>query len=60
MLDSRWETLPDSLVDCDVESDADCDWDSDSESLDSESLSLLVDEFQLYEGKLSESDSLRD
>ncbi|MBB3205056.1 hypothetical protein FHS27_000823 [Rhodopirellula rubra] len=58
MLDSLWESLPESLTDCDVESD--CDWDSDSESLDSESLSLLVDEFQLYEGKLSESDSLRD
>jgi hypothetical protein len=40
MLDSLWESLPDSLADCDVESD--CDWDSDSESL-----ALLVDEFQL-------------
>jgi len=47
MLDSLWETLPDSLVDCDVESDADCEWDSDSDSLDSEPLLLLADEFQL-------------
>ncbi|EMI44164.1 hypothetical protein [Rhodopirellula sp. SWK7] len=58
MLDSLWEWLADSLADCDV--DSDCDWDSDSDSLDSESLTLLADEFQLYEGALSEPDSLRD
>ena len=29
MLDSLWESLPDLLADCDV--DSDCDWDSDSE-----------------------------
>ncbi|WP_345319571.1 hypothetical protein [Novipirellula rosea] len=45
MLDSLWESLPESLADCDV--DSDCDWESDSDSLDSESLSLLADECQL-------------
>src|SRR6056297_1194635 len=54
MLDSLWESLPDSLADCDVDSDC------DSEPLESESLWLLVDDFQLYEGALSDPDSLRD
>ncbi len=60
MLGSLYEALPESLVEFDVVCEFDSESDCESESLETESLSLLADEFQLYDGDPSDSEWLAD